>query len=260
MSSNLLSLNHSKSVFFIFGILQQLSKLIISTNHLPNKVILSPVESARNLGVIFDTNLSFAQHKYAFSKSCFHSICDLMLIRNTIDQTACTIATSLIHPKIDDCNCLLLNLPATQTKRLQLFLNSAAHTVTKTPKCYHITPILKSLHCLKINEIIKYKALSKLVNLLTSALFFHSLHTVLFGLCLLSLLVALLSPLISKLHTDLSYHFAPVFWNSLPSDLHHVAHYVTLATITYLNGRHRCKNKRVILYRNTVFIMFYDTC
>jgi len=56
---------------------------------------------------------------------------DLRRIRNTIDQTtACTIATSLIHSKIDYCNSHLLNLPATQTNRLQLVLNYAARAVT----------------------------------------------------------------------------------------------------------------------------------
>jgi len=55
---------------------------------------------------------------------------------------------------------LLLNLPATQTNRLQLVLNSVARAVTKTPKFLHITPILKSLHWLKINDRIKYKVLS----------------------------------------------------------------------------------------------------
>jgi len=45
----------------------------------------------------------------------------------TIDQTtACTIATSLIHCKIDYRNSLLLNyLPATQTNRLQLAYSDA---------------------------------------------------------------------------------------------------------------------------------------
>jgi len=62
-------------------------------------------------------------------------------------------------------------------------VNSAARAVTKTPKFHHIIPILKSLHWLKMNEIIKYKILShinlsKLGNHLTSALYFHSLHIV----------------------------------------------------------------------------------
>ena len=55
---------------------------------------------------------------------------------------------------------LLLNLPAPQTNRLQLVLNSAARAVTKTPKFHHITPILKFLHWLKINERMQYKVLS----------------------------------------------------------------------------------------------------
>jgi len=98
------------------------------------------------------------QHISSISKSCFLTIRDLRRIRKTIDQTtACTIATSLIHSKIDYCNSLLRNLPATQTNRLQLVLISAARAVTETPKFHHITPILKSLHWLKINERIKYK-------------------------------------------------------------------------------------------------------
>jgi len=119
--------------------------------------------------------------------------------------TACTIATSLIHSKIDYCNSLLLNLPATQTNHLQLVLNAAARAVTKTRKFHHITHILKSLHWLKIglNERIKYvlfltyKSL-KLVNNLTSALFFHSLHIVLLSLLLLSPIVDLLSSPLSR--------------------------------------------------------------
>jgi hypothetical protein len=124
MSSNFLSLNTSKTEFLLIGLPQQLSKLSNPIIHLPNNVTLSPVHSARNLGVIFDSNLTFSQHISAVSKSCFYHIRDLRRIRNTIDQpTACTIATSLIHSKLDYCNSLLLNLPSTQTKRLQLVLH-----------------------------------------------------------------------------------------------------------------------------------------
>jgi len=84
-------------------------------------------------------------------------------------------------------------------KILMLHLNSAAFAVTKIPKFHHITPILKnSLHWLKINKIIKYRFflsyinLSKLFNLLTSALFLYSLHIVVLNLLLISPLVALL--------------------------------------------------------------------
>jgi hypothetical protein len=75
-------------------------------------------------------------------------------------STACTIASSLIHSKLDYCNSLLLNLPASSLKRLQFVLNSAARAVTNTSKFSHITPILKSLHWLKIEQRIHFKILS----------------------------------------------------------------------------------------------------
>ena len=64
MSSNFLSLklNPSKTEFLIIGLPQQLSELINPTIHLPNNVTLTPVDSARNLGVIFDNNLTFSDN------------------------------------------------------------------------------------------------------------------------------------------------------------------------------------------------------
>ena len=95
ISSNFLSLNPSKSAFLIVGLPQQLSKRSNPIIHLPNNVTMSPVHSASNLRVIFDTNLTFSQQIFAVSKSCFYHIRDLRRIRNIIDQpTACTIAHS----------------------------------------------------------------------------------------------------------------------------------------------------------------------
>jgi len=140
--------------------------------------------------------MSFAQNISAVSKSCFLNIRDLRRIRNTIDQTtACTIATFPIYCKIDYCNSFLLNLPTTQTNRLQLVLNSSARAdgaVTKTPNFHHITPILKSLHWLKMNEKIKYKVLSLTYKSLKTdqpsylRSLFSLLHIVVLGLLLLS--------------------------------------------------------------------------
>jgi len=101
-----------------------------------------PVDSARKLGVAFDTNLSFA--KQCLCCICYRNIRDLRRISNATDQTtACKIATPLIHSTTNYCNFLLRNLPATQTGRLQLVLNSAARAVTKTLEFHRITPYSK---------------------------------------------------------------------------------------------------------------------
>jgi hypothetical protein len=161
MTSNFLSLNPSKTEFLLLGLPHQLAKLQNPKISLPGNVVLCPVTSARNLGVIFDSNLSFSEHISAISKSCFQHIRDLRRIRNTINlSTACTIASSLIHSKLDYCNSLLLNLPTSSLKRFQFVLNSAARAVTNTSKFSHITPVLKSLHWLKIEQRIHYKILS----------------------------------------------------------------------------------------------------
>jgi hypothetical protein len=70
--------------------------------------------------------------------------------------TACTIATSLIHSKLDNYNSLLMNLPSTQTKSLQLVLMLLLLLSPKLLKFHH-TSILKSLLWLKINKRIQYK-------------------------------------------------------------------------------------------------------
>ena len=71
-----------------------MAKRNIPINHISNNVIISPVDSARNLGVIFDKNLTFSDHISAVSISCFYHI----RYCKTIDHnTACNIATSLIH-------------------------------------------------------------------------------------------------------------------------------------------------------------------
>ena len=62
MSSNFLSLNPSKTEFLIIGLPKQLEQLNHPIIHLPDDVISSPVDSARNLGAIFYSNLTFSDH------------------------------------------------------------------------------------------------------------------------------------------------------------------------------------------------------
>jgi len=124
-------------------------------------ITITPAQSARNLGVIFDSTLSMSDSISSVSKSCFLSICDLQRIRNTLDfSTARTIAISIIHSKPDYCNSLFHNLPQTQLGHLKLILNSSAWAVSKTPKFAHITPVLKFRHRLKIEQRIQYKVAS----------------------------------------------------------------------------------------------------
>jgi hypothetical protein len=138
---------------------------------------LHPTSSARNLGVISDSTLSMSDHICSVCKSCFSSIRDLCRKIKTLDHTtAHTIATYVVHSKLDYCDSLFLNLLQSQLNRLQLILKSSARAVSESPKFCPINPLLKSPHWLNIQQRIDYKILSftylfSLVNLLISIAF-----------------------------------------------------------------------------------------
>ena len=151
MTSNLLSCNSSKTEFLLIGLRRQLAKI-----HNPSTSI-DTTQSARNLGFIFYEHLSFSDQISALSKSCFHHIRALRCIRPYLDlHTAETIVTSML----DYCNSLYYGLPKYQINRLQHIQNSLARTVVQAPKFQHITPVLKSLHWLKVSEQIEHKIIS----------------------------------------------------------------------------------------------------
>ena len=221
----MLSLNHSKTEFLLIGLPKQLSKIANPLIQMSPNVSLPPVSAARNLGVIFDSTLSMSDHISAVSTSCLFHIRDLRRIRNTLDlNTAKIIATALVHSRLDYCNSLFLNLPSYQLNRLQLLLNSAARATTKTPRFHHISPVLKSLHWLKINQRIDYKIISltyktlqtQQPKYLRSRLVISNHNT-----RSSSVLTLLRPPNVSRLkitNRSFSCH-APVLWNSLPLDM-----------------------------------------
>ena len=86
---------------------------------------------------------------------------------DTLDSTtATTIATTCVHSRLDYCNSLYHGLPITKIKRIQHIQNELARAVTRTPKHSHISPVLKSLHWLKVEQRIQYKIISITYNLL----------------------------------------------------------------------------------------------
>ena len=134
-----------------------------------------------------------------------------------------TFAASIVHSKLDYCNSLYYNLPKSQRNRLQQIQNCLARTMVKPTKSSHITPILRSLHWLKINECIEYKLLSLTHKVLTTSQpdYLHNLISVQStGRTCSSSVVTLARPSVaSSLQiTNHSFRYAsPHLWNQLPS-------------------------------------------
>ena len=117
------------------------------------------------------------------------------------------------------------NLPKSQITRLQQIENCLARAVVKALKSSHITPILRSLHSLKITERIEYKLLSLTYKVLTTTQpsYLHNLITVQPPRSTRSTSLVTLArpPTSSSLRiTDRSFQYAsPRLWNQLPAPL-----------------------------------------
>jgi hypothetical protein len=233
MTANLLCLNPSKTEFLIIGLREQLSKLAYPSDLSPTD-LTSPApysSSVRNLGIIFDKNLTFADHITQLSRTCYMHIRDLRRLRPMLDyKTACTIATSIVHSKLDYCNSLFYNIDSFQIKRLQTIQNALARAVTKTPKHHHITPVLKSLHWLKVPQRIHYKIVYLTYNALQTSQpsYIRQLVTIQPpGSTRSSAYLSLSRPPVSsslKFCNRSLIYAAPALWNELPKDLRQFAH------------------------------------
>jgi hypothetical protein len=124
--ANRLAVNPSKTEYLLIGNNIQRSKVTNASVFFQN-LTLTPTDSVRNLGVIFDSNLDFKKHISSICRSSFFQIRQLRQIRSSLDRNSATIlANSLVHSKIDYCNSLLYRLPNTSIIRLQRVQNSLA--------------------------------------------------------------------------------------------------------------------------------------
>ena len=81
-------------------------------------------------------------------------------IRKYLDQPSTErLVHAFVSSKLDYCNSVFYGLPAKQLSKLQRLQNSAARLVTKAQRRDHITPVLRQLHWLPINQRIVFKVL-----------------------------------------------------------------------------------------------------
>ena len=158
MNLNKLLLNPSKTEFLLIGTKQQRLKFSDLTNLSLSNDIIPVSSSARNLGFIFDSDMSFSDQIKSVSKSCHFHIRDIRRIRHLLPLSAATaLANSLVSSKLDYCNSLYSGISQVNLNKLQRIQNSLARVITNTSKYQHITPILKKLHWLPIKQRIDYK-------------------------------------------------------------------------------------------------------
>ncbi len=114
----------------------------------------------RNLGVIFDDQLTFKEHIAKTARSCRFALHNIRKIRPFLTEHAAQLLVqALVISRLDYCNALLAGLPSNSIKPLQMIQNVAARLVFNEPKRAHVTPLFISLHWLPVAALIKFKTL-----------------------------------------------------------------------------------------------------
>src|SRR3981189_1612189 len=112
----------------------------------------------RNLGVIYDNNMTMEDHVNNIFKTSYFYIRLLGKLRKFLDKaTGAMITHAFVTSRLDYCNSLLHGISSSLAAKLQHVLNTAARIVTRTKIGNHITPVLKSLHWLPVIQHCAFK-------------------------------------------------------------------------------------------------------
>ncbi|KAK6186737.1 hypothetical protein SNE40_006015 [Patella caerulea] len=159
MSTHFLKVNPEKTEFLIIGTKQQLKKIDSTTLTFQQENVTSTL-TAKNIGAILDSNMSFSAHIKSVCSTSFFHLHRISKIKKYLNpESAEVLVHSFISSKIDYHNAILFGLPKYLIQNLQHVQNSAARLLTNTRKHQHISPILKRLHWLPVSERIKFKIL-----------------------------------------------------------------------------------------------------
>ena len=117
-----------------------------------------PSKSVRNLGIAINRDLTMSTQISKTIQTCFTSLRQIKFIKGCLTMDSLkTLASALVLSHINYGNMALVSLPKVATQSIQSIINKTARLITVVRKYDHITPVLKELHWLKIDERIEYK-------------------------------------------------------------------------------------------------------
>ena len=115
-------------------------------------------ETARDLSVVIDCELSLAAHVTAVCRSSYNQLCQLRsAVRSLSVDATKTHVQAFVCCRLDYCNSLLYGISDGLLRRLQSpqsVQNAAARLVTGTCRRDHVTPVLRKLHWLPVLSLI----------------------------------------------------------------------------------------------------------
>ena len=119
---------------------------------------ISPVQSAKDLGVILDSNLTFDDHIKTTVSECTACLVQINRAKHCLDRTSLlTMINALVFSKLYYCLNVWANTTEKNIRKLQAVQNFACQIVRGARKYDHVTPHLKSLSWLPVKDQLYYR-------------------------------------------------------------------------------------------------------
>ena len=115
---------------------------------------MHPAVVAKNVGVWFDANCSFADHVHSICKTCFIQMCDLRWVRWYLTkEAAILVAIGLVNSRHDYCNSLFRSLSSFNMCKMQCIQNTLARMITNCYKYTWASPVVKQVYWLPVEVL-----------------------------------------------------------------------------------------------------------
>ena len=145
-----LALGCKLSKLMIFGSRQMRAKLQFHSLPFMGKDIV-PSDTAKDLGVILDSNFTYDEHIIKTASSCMSRLGQINRVKHVFDKcTLLMIINSLVFSKLLYCSNVWANTSKCNINKLQAVQNFACRIVSGARKYDHITPICKELNWLPV--------------------------------------------------------------------------------------------------------------
>ena len=160
MNEYFLKLNPSKTKILVLAPPSVQPEIIIR-GVLFDKECIRFVRSAKNLGVVLDSELSFADQVNKVVKSCFSTIRQLSQIKGFLSEEQLKqLVCSYVFMNLDYCNSLYYGINSSLIRKMQYVQNCAARLVSKNripSGC--LDQVITDFHWLKVKFRPIYKIL-----------------------------------------------------------------------------------------------------
>ena len=154
---NSLLINPEKTRLLVFGTHQMLKRLPADFRVTLLGKSVTPVSSARDLGLHLDPTLSYDEQITNTVSSCIGSLCQINRVKHLLDtKTLENVVKALVFSRLYYCPTVWSSTSKKNIKKLQGVQNFAARVISGKQKYDHITPVLRELNWLPVSSTLMY--------------------------------------------------------------------------------------------------------